>query len=107
MHLDTLITPGMLVVMGIFILTYGYSFWQQWRTGDSKKHAQLLAAAKNDIVTLVKAAEQVHGPGAGKTKFSWVMNILVRQYPNLDWDNLTHLLEAVVYDLNQQRKPDA
>lgn len=105
MNLDTLITPGMLLALGIFILTYGISFWRQWRSGDSQTRTALLADAKNDISTLVKAAEQIYGAGEGKTKYGWVLNLLIRQYPKLDWDTLTPLIEAAVYDL--KRKPDA
>lgn len=71
--------------------------YQKWRMAST--------AEKLDMVrNLVTVAEQVIAePGSGKERFAYVINKLVKQYPKEEYDHLSHLIEAAVYELNQAK----
>lgn len=86
---------GMLVIVGLLI-----TIWHQYQKWRMASTAEKLSMVRN----LVTVAEQVIAePGSGKARFAYVINKLVKQYPKEEYEHLSELIEAAVYELNQAK----
>lgn len=94
---DILITAS-LVALAIVVAVYVVGRWQ---TATPEQKEKIIA---DTVARLVEVAEQrFKTPGTGQTKYGFVMNRLVSQFPDSDWDLLAEYVEAAVHRLNERK----
>lgn len=96
--LNDILMTASLVALAIVVAVYVVGRWQK-ATPEQKE--KMIADA---VARLVEVAEQrFKAPGAGQTKYGYVMNRLVSQFPDSDWDMLAEYVEAAVHRLNERK----
>lgn len=95
---DVLLTAGLIIV----VVAGAVAAWLEWQKRTPAERADLVGDA---VQRLVDAAEQLYPqPGAGQTKYGWVMNRLQKKFPGVEWETLGEYVEQAVLHLNASRK---
>lgn len=98
---DTVTSVATTVSLMIILAALLWVAYQRWAVADTPQRQELVEGA---IKRLVEAAEQIHNqPASGNAKFGWVMNRLVRRFPDHDWDELDELVQQAVHHLNRDK----
>lgn len=96
--LNDILTIASIVAVAILLLAL---YWVRWQQATPEEREEMIAKA---VARLVEVAEQrFKTPGAGQTKYGYVMNRLVSQFPDSDWDTLAEYVEAAVHRLNERK----
>lgn len=96
--LNDILTIASIVAVAILILAL---YWVRWQQATPEEREEMIAKA---VARLVEVAEQrFKERGAGQTKYGYVMNRLVSQFPDSDWDTLAEYVEAAVHRLNERK----
>lgn len=97
-----IITPVATTVSLIIIVAAAlWAVYQRYRQADAPQRTELVEGA---VKRLVEAAEQMYqAPASGNTKFGWVMNRLIRRFPDEEWDDLSDAVQASVLHLNRDK----
>lgn len=91
------IITGLVIVIAAGVMLA----WIKWQQSTPEERERLVAEA---VLRLVESAEQLYQtPGAGQTRYAWVMNRLTKLFPDRDWDTLAEYVEAAVHRLNERK----
>lgn len=95
---DVLLTAGLIIV----VVAGAVAAWLEWQKRTPAERADLVGDA---VQRLVDAAEQLYPqPGAGQTKYGWVMNRLQKRFPGVEWETLGEYVEQAVLHLNASKR---
>lgn len=85
-------------IIGIIsALVAGWYQYQKWRQSSIQEKLSM-------VRNLVTVAEQVFSEsGSGKERRAYVLSKLVKRYPKEEYEHLSELIEAAVYELHQQQ----